>query len=158
MQVHLARSADERRLLWRARDQEPGVHGDAMPADARARLENVDARVPIGEADDLPHAHAELVGHQRKLVREGDVDVTEAILDQLDHFGRIGGRLEADALDEMRVEPLRFGRARRGQPADHAVVGPQFDQDLARQNALRAVGDSHVGFAFAPSGDREIGP
>ena len=70
------RGADQRRLLRRRSDQEPGVDRDAVAADAGAGPENIDARVTVGEADHLPHVDAHPVCHKRELVGESDVEVT----------------------------------------------------------------------------------
>ena len=51
--VHVARDADEGRLFGRAVDDEPGVDGNAMAADAGAGLKDVNARVAVGDADGL---------------------------------------------------------------------------------------------------------
>src|SRR3546814_10824174 len=74
-----------------------------MAADAGAWLEDVDARVAVGEADHLPNVDAHVLGHHRQLVGKGDVDVAIAVFDQLDHFGgaRRGGY--AGAAHELAV-------------------------------------------------------
>ena len=42
---------------------------------ARTRLQDVDARVPVGQRDELPGIHSQGVAHQRDRVRERDVHV-----------------------------------------------------------------------------------
>src|SRR3546814_4667288 len=49
--VDLARGADQRGLFGRGADEEPRIDRDAMPADAGAGRQDVDARVAVGEAD-----------------------------------------------------------------------------------------------------------
>src|SRR3546814_17202039 len=53
--VDLARGADQRGLFGRGADEEPRIDRDAMPADAGAGRQDVDARVAVGEADHFPH-------------------------------------------------------------------------------------------------------
>jgi hypothetical protein len=103
-EIHFARGADQAAVVGRAMDEEPGVDRDAMAADAGAGLEDVDARVAVGEADHLPHIDAHMLGHHRQFVGKGDVDVAVAVLDQLHHFGgaRRGG--DAGAADELAIE------------------------------------------------------
>ena len=148
--VHLgvvdpARGADQRGLLRSAVDDEPGIDRDAVAADAGAGREDVDARVPVGEADHFPDVEPHLVRDDRQLVGEGDVDVAIGVLDQFGHLrrARIGG--DAGAAHEALVERQRLARAARRDAADRAVVAHQLFEDLARQHALRAVGDRDVG-------------
>src|SRR3546814_9295033 len=74
-EIDLARGADQAAVLGRAVDEKPGIDRDAMAADAGAWLEDVDARVAVGEADHLPNVDAHVLGHHRQLVGKGDVDV-----------------------------------------------------------------------------------
>ena len=141
----LTSRADQRGVLGRGGDEEPGIDRDAVATDAGAGLEDVDARVAVGEADDLPHVDAEAVGDEAQLVGEGDVDVAERILGQLGHLGGTRGGGDAGAADEAAVEAERLARAARGDAADDAVVVDQLDQDAAGQHALGAVGDRDIG-------------
>src|SRR3546814_6175791 len=94
-----------------------------MAADAGTRLEDVDARVTVGEADHLPDVDAQMLGHHRQFVGEGDVDVAVAVFDQLHHFGgaRRGG--DAGAAHELAVKGHRSARAARGDAADATEIG-----------------------------------
>lgn len=56
--VGLQREADEVGRLGVVTDQEPRIDRDAVAADARAGVENVHARVLVGDADDLGDVHA----------------------------------------------------------------------------------------------------
>ncbi|EEF93744.1 hypothetical protein CATMIT_01623, partial [Catenibacterium mitsuokai DSM 15897] len=111
----------------------------------RAGLEDVDARMAVGQPDQFPHVDAELVADDRQLVGEGDVDVAEGVLGELAHLG--GARVGDDALaaHEAAVQLGGALRAARGHAADDAVVLDQFAHHLARQHALGAVGDVDVG-------------
>ena len=132
-------------MLGRAVDDEPGVDRDAVSAHARSWLEDVDARVAVGEADHLPHVQPHLVGDDRQLVGKGDVDVAIGVLDQLGHLGRAAVGDDAFAAHEQLVEAERLAGAARRDPADRAVVVGQFLQDPAGQHPLGAVGDREVG-------------
>ena len=85
--IHPARGADQRRLFGRAMNDEPGIDRDAMSAHARAGLQDVDARMAIGEADHLPHIQTHRIGDDRQFIGKGDVDVAIGVFDQLGHFG-----------------------------------------------------------------------
>ena len=84
--IDLARGADQRGMIGCAVDDEPGINRDAMAADAGAGLQDVDARVAVGEPDDLPHIEPHLVGNNRQFIGKGDVHVAEGVFDQLGHF------------------------------------------------------------------------
>lgn len=117
-----------------------------MPAHAGAGLQDVDARVAVGQADQFPHIDVELVADDGQLVGKSDVDVAEAVFGELAHFCRAGVGDDAFALHEGFVQAYgRFGAA-RGQAADHAIVLHQLLQHLPGQHALGAVGDADVGF------------
>ena len=51
------------------------VDGDAVSAHSASRLQDVDARMLVGEGDKLPHVDARLVADERKLVGEGYLHV-----------------------------------------------------------------------------------
>src|SRR3546814_10966835 len=85
-----------------------------MATDAGAGLEDVDARVAVGEADHFPDVDAQMFGHHRQFVGEGDVDVAIAVLDQLHHFGgaRRGG--DAGAAPELAIDRKRAWEGKSG--------------------------------------------
>lgn len=56
--VGLQRETDEVRRLGVVADQEPRVDRDAVAADARAGVQDVDARMLVGNANDLGDVHA----------------------------------------------------------------------------------------------------
>src|SRR3989344_541954 len=148
-QITLARGADQPAFLGRAMYEEPRIDGDAMTADAGPGLQDVDARMEVGEADHVPPINPHLVGDHRQSIGEGNVDVAVAVLDQLDHFGGAGGGGDAGAAHELAVKGHRAAGAARGDAADAAVVVDQLDQDAARQHALGAISDEDVGGAGA---------
>ncbi|MCY1300544.1 hypothetical protein D9M70_501130 [compost metagenome] len=102
--VHFASGADQPSLFGGLADDEPGVDGNAVPAHARARLQDVDARMAVSQTDQFPYIDIEPVADHRQLVGEGDVEVTEAVLGQLAHFScpEIGN--DALTLDEELVQ------------------------------------------------------
>src|SRR3546814_17899727 len=91
-EIDLARGADQPAVIGCAMDEEPGIDRDAMAADAGTRLEDVDARVTVGEADHLPDVDAQMLGHHRPFVGEGDVGVAVDAFDTLPHFSVEIGR------------------------------------------------------------------
>ena len=127
-----------------------------MPADAGARLQDVHARVPVGEADHFPHIEAHAVRHDRKLVGEGNVHIAVGVFDQLGHLGRarIGG--DAGPAHETLVECQRLASATRCDAADRAVVVGQLFQNASGQHPLRAVGDRDVRRLAGQAGELEI--
>jgi hypothetical protein len=86
--VDLGGELDEARLEpvqpGRPREVE-GVDGNAVAAEARARVEGHEAeRLGGGGLDDLPDVDVELRAHQRQLVHEADVHRPEGVLEELD--------------------------------------------------------------------------
>ena len=145
MYVDFACGADEATYFGVAGNDEPRIDGDTVAADAGAGVEDVDARVTVGEGDDVPHADAFGFADHRELVGEGDVDVAEGVFDEFRHFGgtRIGG--DDLAAHERLVELDRVLGGTLGNAADDAVVLDQLDQDPAGQHALGTVGDVDIG-------------
>src|SRR5699024_664520 len=86
--VDLTSGPDQGGLLRRGRDDEPRVDGDAVSADARTRLQDVDPWVMVREPDELPHVDVETIGDHRQLIGEGDVDIAVSVLSQLRHLRR----------------------------------------------------------------------
>ena len=66
--------------------EEPGIDRNAMSADSGAGLKNVHARVHVADTDDLVDVHIVVTTDARKLVRKGDVDCAEGVLNDLGHF------------------------------------------------------------------------
>ena len=137
-------------------DDEPGVDGDAVSADAGAGLQDVDAGVAVGEIDQFPDVDPEFVADQREFVGVGDVDVAVGVFGEFAEFGgaRMGG--EAGAFDEGFVEPCGGFGAAGGHAADDSVVADEFLEDVAGQDAFGAVGDLNVGVVFLLLREGEI--
>ena len=139
--VDLAGRADEPGLLGHGADDEPRVDGDAVAADARSGLEDVDARVLVRQLDELEDVDAEPVGDHRQLVGEGDVDVAERVLGELGHLGgRRVGQVQLGVAEHLRRGPSALGGLPR-QATDDAVVRDELDHDPPGQHALGAVGE-----------------
>ena len=93
--------------------------GDAVAADAGAGAEGLEAeRLGLGAADDVPQVDAEVVAEHRHLVDQGDVDVAEVGLQDLDGLGLARAAGADDLVGEAAVEGGgRFG-AGGGEAAD----------------------------------------
>ena len=109
------------------------VHSNAVPADARAGPQYVDARMVVRQFDQLPHVDSELVANHRQFV--GNAMLTSRnVCNQLGHLRRGGvGDKDLSLADDF-VEPLGEERPLLGEAAYDAVVGHHFDHDAARQD------------------------
>lgn len=137
--VGLQGEADEVGRLGVVADQEPRVDRDAVAADARAGVEDVDARVLVRDADDLGDVHAADAADLGELVGEGDVHRAEGVLDDLGHLGGADVGDGDLALAEAGVD-LSHGLAHLGVVgADGAVVVQQLVDHVARDDALGGV-------------------
>lgn len=58
--VHLSCRANEASLVRHRADDEPGVDRDAVTADSRAGLQDIDARVVVRKFDELPDVNPQL--------------------------------------------------------------------------------------------------
>lgn len=115
------------------------VDGDAVSAHSASRLQDVDARMLVGEGDELPHVDARLVADERQLVGEGNLHVARGVFCKLAHFRRLAVCAVESALHELAVEcDCLVGRG-FVHTADHAVVVHKFVDYVARQHALGAV-------------------
>lgn len=142
--VGLKSKADEVRRLGVVADQEPRVDRDAVAADARAGVEDVHARVLVGDADDLGDVHAADAADLGELVGEGDVDRAEGVLDDLGHLGGADVGDGDLALAEAGVN-LGHGLAHLGVVgADGAVVVQKLVDHVARDDALGGVDEPDV--------------
>ena len=142
--IHFTRGANQTRLRRILRHDKPRIDGDTVSAHARAWLENVHARMAICQANQLPDVNPLVGADQRQFVRKGDIDVAEAVLRQLAHLGGAGVGHHALAFQENLVQRAgTFGTDGR-HTANDAVVFNQFDHHLARQHALRTVGDVDI--------------
>lgn len=122
-------------------DDEPRIDGDAVPPYATSGLEDVDARVTVGQADEIEGVDTELIAQDAELVGKCDVDITEAVFSEFGHLGGLGIGFEHFALDKSAVKLGgclgRFG----GDAADDPVVFDEFTHDMAGEDAFGAVGD-----------------
>lgn len=142
--VGLKGEADEVGRLGVVADQEPRVDRDAVAADARAGVEDVHARVLVGDADDLGDVHAADSADLGEFVGEGDVHRAEGVLDDLGHLGGADVGDGDLALAEAGVD-LSHGLAHLGVVgADGAVVVQQLVDHVARDDALGGVDEPDV--------------
>ena len=84
------------------------------------------------------------VGDDGQLVRVSDVDVAEAVFRQLAHLGGAGVCHHTLAFQENLVQRAGALGTDGRHTANDAVVFYQFDHDLAREDALRTVGDVDI--------------
>lgn len=115
------------------------VDGNAVSAHSASRLQDVDARMLVGESDELPHVDARLVADERQLVGEGNLHVARGVFCKLAHFCSLAVCAVERALHELAVESDSLVGRRFVHTADHAVVVHQFVDYVARQHTLRAV-------------------
>ena len=142
--VGLQGEADKVRSLGVVAHQEPRVDRDAVAADARTGVEDVDARVLVRDSDDLGDVHAADAADLGELVGEGDVDRAEGVLDDLGHLGCADVGDGDLALAEAGVD-LGHGLAHLGVVcADGAVVVQKLVDHVARDDALGGVDELDV--------------
>jgi len=129
--VYFSGRADKSGFFRCLTDDEPRINGDAVPSHSRAGLEDVYARVSVGEADQFPYVDSLLVADDGEFVGEGDIDVAEAVLGEFAHLG--GPRIckYALAFDEDSIELCRNLRTSRCDAPDNAIIVHQLVQDLA---------------------------
>lgn len=113
--VDLAREFDEAERPVGA----DGVDGDAVAAHPRSGAEGLEAEgLGLGAADDVPQVDAEFVAEDRHLVDQGDVDVPEVGLQELDRLRLAGATRAYHLVGEPAVEGGRRFGAGRGEAAD----------------------------------------
>lgn len=137
--VDFARFCNQLALNGEVGCDEVWVDGDAVSAHSASRLQDVDARMLVGESDELPHVDARLVADERQLVGEGNLHVARGVFCKLAHFCRLAVCAVERALHELAVEGDSLVGRRFVHTADHAVVVHQFVDYVARQHAFRAV-------------------
>ena len=115
------------------------VDGYAVSAHTASRLQDVDARMLVGECDKLPHVDARLVADERQLVGEGNLHVARRVFGEFAHLCSLAVCAVERALHELAVEGDCLVGRRLVHTADHAVVVHQFVDYVARQHALRTV-------------------
>lgn len=137
--VDFARFCNQLALNGEVGCEEVWVDGNAVSAHAASRLQDVDARMLVGEGDELPHVDARLVADERQLVGEGNLHVARGVFGKLAHLCRLAVCAVESALHELAVESDCLVGRRLVHTADHAVVVHQFVDYVARQHTLRAV-------------------
>ena len=101
-------------------------------------------RLRRGRLDDLPWRDAELVAHERELVRERDVDGAEGVLVQLRRLGDHRARDRDHVVDDLPVEELRAAPALVGDPGDELRRRLDRPVLVARVHALGRVAEEDV--------------
>ena len=142
--VHFAGCPDKPCFLGRRVHNEPGVYGDAVSAHAAAWLQDVDARVAIGKADEFPNIDVQLIADHGQFICESDVHVAEAVFRQLAHFRRTGVGYGKRAFDEKAVDLCGHFRGLCAHAADSAVVIHKFMENLAGQDSFRTIGHLYI--------------
>lgn len=99
----------------------------------------------IGQPDEFPDAHVQLVTDDGQLVGVGDIDVAEGVLGQFAHFRGAGIGGQNFPGNEVAVELGGSAGGRLVDAPDDTVVFHQFFHDLPRQHAFRAVGHKETG-------------
>lgn len=137
--VDFARFCNQLALNGEVGSDEVWVDGDAVSAHSASRLQDVDARMLVGEGDELPHVDARLVADERQLVGESNLHVARGVFCEFAHLCRLAVCAVERALHELAVEgDCLVGRG-FVHTADHAVVVHKFVDYVARQHALGAV-------------------
>lgn len=137
--VDFARFCNQLALNGEVGCEEVWVDGNAVSAHSASRLQDVDARMLVGECDELPHVDARLVADERQLVGEGNLHVARGVFGEFAHFRRLAVCAVERALHELAVECNCLVGRRLVHTANHAVVVHQFVDYVARQHAFRAV-------------------
>ena len=116
-----------------------------MTAHSRPGAQNIDARVTVGQVDELPHVNAHPLADEGELVGEGDVDVPEGVFRQLGHLRGSDVGEHQVAHTESAVQALCHLRCPRGQTTDDPGVGHHLHHDPSGQHTLWTVCEVHRG-------------
>src|SRR6516165_8366976 len=103
-------------------NDEPRIDGYAMSADTWPRLQDLDARVPIGKRDEFPYVDAEPPTNEGQLIGKRYVHVAERVLGQLRQLGRAGISSVTVASHEGLIELRRTRSTVRRHAADDPIV------------------------------------
>src|SRR6266851_3454294 len=155
--VHFAAWFDQTREIRCRLDNEPGIDRDAVTTDSRAGAQDVDARMSIGEIDDLPHVNPITMADQRELVCKCDIGIAERVFGQLDHFGCARCRGDARASNKSLVKALRTPGAVRRYATNTTVIVDQLRENASGQDPLGAVGYRNAVFRSIGHSHRQIG-
>ncbi len=121
------------------------VDRQAVAADAGAGRElHVPERLGGGGVDRPPHVDVEVAGEHRQLVDQGDVDVAERVLQQLDQLGLGAGTDRHRGVDERGEERVDDGERVGRVAADHLGGVDQAVGGVARVDPLGGVAEEEV--------------
>lgn len=136
--------------LFGSLDEVVGVNRDAVAADAAGGIVSHESKwLGRGAVDDVLGIDAEDIEGFRELVHEGDIDVAERILDDLDCFGFADGFHRSDlGVDDGLVEIECLGEASGIEGADDTRDIRHIPFGIAGIDALRAVGDVDIATYF----------
>jgi hypothetical protein len=134
--VDLAGQLDEARVhpeLARLPRQVEGVDGDAMAAQARARVVGHEAEgLGGGRVDDLEQVDAHALADHLQLVDQADVHRAMDVLQQLGHLGHARGADRHDPVHGQGVKGLADGPAGRRHAADQLGDVARVELRVAR--------------------------
>src|SRR5687767_6439790 len=77
--IDLARVIDEGCQFGSGFYKEPRIHANAMTTDSGARVENVNTRVAICQADGFPDVHSKFFSKTREFVCNGDIYIAGGV-------------------------------------------------------------------------------
>ncbi|MOA17063.1 hypothetical protein D3C78_1373050 [compost metagenome] len=115
-----------------------------MAANTRARLQNIDPRVAICKANQLPYVDPQFVANHRQLIRKGNIGIAETIFGQFAHFSGTRIRDDTFAFDENLVQRRRCLRALWRHTANNPIILNQLSQNMTGQDALRTMRNTNV--------------
>ena len=85
--VGLHRLVDDLGQLGKIANKEPGIHANAVAADAGAWLQDVYAWMHIADSDNLIHIHVVVTTYTAEFVCKGYINSAEGIFNHLGHLG-----------------------------------------------------------------------
>src|SRR5699024_3111731 len=138
--IDLSSATNNRGSLWCSRHNKPRINRNTVASNTGARLQNVHARVTVGQFNDFPNIHADLVADHRQLIGKRNIHVAERVFNQLRHLSGPSVRGDQFCFTERTIQLNGPLGGLRGGATDDAVVGDQFTHDLARQYPFRRMG------------------
>src|SRR5438105_15229145 len=134
--IHLARHLDQAAFQRRSLNQKPWVYRDAMAADARTRAEDIDARMPVRQANRLPDIDAEALRDECELVGQCNVHIAKGVFHHFGHLRRCRVGTDDASFDEAGVQLGRSVSTALAQATGQAFVFHQLEEDPARKHPL----------------------
>ena len=125
--------------------EEPGVNADAVATHTRARLQDVDTRVHVADADDFIHIHVVVTADATQFVGKSDVDGTVGVFHHLGHLGRAYVSDYDFTLAKTGVVFLHLLANLTAVGTDGAVIVEQFVDHVARDDAFGGMDEVDVG-------------